>query len=482
MKVRSLFRKTVSVIAALLLSIGVLSGTLGNLEHKSYLAAFAVAVLMTAGLFALKKGEKNSRFNLEQVSPVAACLLLSVLCLLVNGIWVLVFHPVQAADYQTFFRAAVDFANGAQLSGKDYLAMFPHILGYASFLSVFLRLFGQVVLTAAVVNVFLTTGSGILLYVLSFRWSGERVLAALTYLLWIICPSKLLYNTMVLSEPYYTFLFLLFLLLVTAAFKEHQNNTALWKSLLFGLASGVILAVVNAARPIGIIPIIAFAMWFLLLTDLDWLKKYWKTGIVFFLSLLLFYGISGRMWNSFAAEQLGQKPPSVPGYSIYVGFNPDTQGAYSHEDMELFQSRYFGVYNKNAEAAQKSMLASAGDRVRENRSSIPRLMFNKLRTLLGHDEGGAFYSEETFTGRQYAMWCVASNIWYYFICVAAVISCIILFNNKRTDSYWLVPLCVIGVILAQLMVEVAARYHYCVIPMLLLMAANRSADSLEGEL
>ena len=35
----------------------------------------------------------------------------------------------------------------------------------------------------------------------------------------------------------------------------------------------------------------------------------------------------------------------------------------------------------------------------------------------------------------------------------------------------IVPLCLIGIVLAQLMVEVAARYHYCLIPMLLLMAA-----------
>jgi hypothetical protein len=44
--------------------------------------------------------------------------------------------------------------------------------------------------------------------------------------------------------------------------------------------------------------------------------------------------------------------------------------------------------------------------------------------------------------------------------------------TDRKDSLMLVPLCIIGIILAQLLVEVAARYHYCLIPMLILLAAS----------
>ena len=35
----------------------------------------------------------------------------------------------------------------------------------------------------------------------------------------------------------------------------------------------------------------------------------------------------------------------------------------------------------------------------------------------------------------------------------------------------IVPLCFVGIVLAQLLVEVAARYHYCLVPMMILMAA-----------
>ena len=71
--------------------------------------------------------------------------------------------------------------------------------------------------------------------------------------------------------------------------------------------------------------------------------------------------------------------------------------------MELLQSRYFGEYDRNAEATQQSMLESAKIRIAENRKSIPSLMIHKLGTLLGHDEGGAFYSKESLSDRGYSL-------------------------------------------------------------------------------
>lgn len=99
-------------------------------------------------------------------------------------------------------------------------------------------------------------------------------------------------------------------------------------------------------------------------------------------------------------------------------------------------------------------------------------MIHKLGTLLGHDEGGAYYSKESMSPGQYTLWCVISNVWYYLICLMAAAGCVRLWKTDRCDSMMMIPLCIIGIILAQLMVEVAARYHYCLIPMLILLAAS----------
>ena len=467
---RLVFRRVVLGISSLLIGLGVLLGTMGNLSHKSYLAALLAAVLLAGGLLLIRKTGIWELNRIEREQPAAVCASLVLLCLLVNGCWVLFFRPIQAPDYQTFFQTATDLANGRTLEGKDYVAMFPHILGYAAFLSIFLRMFGDNILTAALVNVFLTTLSGLILYDLCRRYCGIKA-AFLSFLLWIFCPSKLLYNTMSLPEPFYTCLLLLFFLLVSLTADACADKQPIGKATLTGLLAGLILGLVNAARPIGLIPIIAFFIWLLFLSDWQHIKAKKKTVILFSCLLLLTYGLTGSLWRQFAAAKLEQAPPSVPGYSIYVGFNPETQGSYADEDMDLLQGRYFGEYDRNAEKAQRSMLDSARQRIRETKGGIPGLMIHKLGTLLGHDEGGAFYSKESLSDRQYALWCVASNVWYYLICLLALAGIRQMWVSDSKDSRLLVPLTLTGVILAQLLVEVAARYHYCLIPMLLLLAA-----------
>ncbi len=479
MRVKEFLRKALLFLVIILLGAGVLLGTAGNFVHKSYFFAFCVAAVLAVLSVLCNKKKTCLMPCVERSGLKNMCLFLSVVCLLFNGIWVFVFRPIQAADYQTFFQAAADLANGVHPTGKDYLAMFPHILGYAAFLSMFFRMFGQSVLTAAVVNVVLTTGSGILIYLLTWKYTAEKTPAALMYLLWIVCPSKLLFNAMSLSEPYYTFLLLLFLLITAKTFET--RNGSLWNTLLTGPAAGIVLALLNSARPIGVVPMIAFAIWFLLLSDRARMGKMLKSGSLFFLAMVLCYFAAGKVWDAFLGVQLEQKPPSVPGYSVYVGFNPDTQGSYADTDMDLLQSRYFGEYGRDAELAQQSMLESAKERISDNKKSIPSLMIHKLGTLLGHDEAGAYYSKESMDDRAYSLWCVASNIWYYYVCILAVGGCTVVWKQHRGDIFWLVPLCIVGVILAQLLVEVAARYHYCLIPMILLLAAQFLSASSAGK-
>ena len=467
---RRTLRRIVLILSSFFPALAILLGTLGNWEHKSYLVSFLAAVLLISLLaFLLRKGLPFTEW-LERQNPIAVCLLMSVFCLLLNGIWVFAFHPVQAPDYETFFQAASDLANSRPLSGKDYIAMFPHILGYAAFLSVFLRIFGDSLMTAALVNVVLTTLSGAVLYLLSMKHSG-RMTAFLLFLFWTICPSKLLYNTMSLSEPFYTCLLLVFFLLVSIVAEIRPATGQIGHAAGAGLLSGLVLAMVNAARPIGIIPIIAFLLWLLFLSDWKDIHPRKKAILLYTCLLILSYYAAGSVWKTYASARLEQTPPSVPGYSIYVGFNPQTQGSYSDEDMNLLQSRYFGEYDRNAEATQQSMLVSAKQRITENKNSIPSLMIHKLKTLLGHDEGGAFYSRESLSDRAYSLWCVVSNIWYYLVCIMAVAGCVQRGKQPEGDCMLIVPLCLIGIVLAQLMVEVAARYHYCLIPLLLLMAA-----------
>ena len=75
-----------------------------------------------------------------------------------------------------------------------------------------------------------------------------------------------------------------------------------------------------------------------------------------------------------------------------------------------------------------------------------------------------------------------SNLWYYIIIVLAVLGCARLWKNRESRSVLLAPLFSVGLVLAQMLVEVAARYHYSLIPLLLLMASFsvNSGEKLTG--
>ena len=465
---RMIFRKMMLALFILLFGLGICVGTLGNLQHKSYAAALFLGILLLplGYLFRNRLCAWSDRLN--KTKPVGPALVLMIACLLINGMIVICFHPVQAADYRTFFQTAVDLANGQRPQLRSYIALFPHILGYSAFLSMFLRLFGQSILTAGMLNVFLTTASGLMIFILCRRWLDTSSAAA-AFALWIICPSKLLYNTMSLSEPYYTALILLFFLIVSNQEKTKKDSLA--RTAIMGICAGVVLGLVNTARPIGIIPIIASILWLFFLADGSELRNGWKKWLVFFTVLLAAYGLSGELWERYETEQLEQKPASVPGYSIYVGFNPETRGSYSDSDMDLLQNRYYSEYGQNAYAVQIKMMDDAKIRIREGAGGLPFLMLHKLGMLLGHDEGGVFYAKESMSETAYSLLCIISNLWYYTICILTMIGCIRLWQSRESGSLLLIPLFSLVLILAQLLVEVAARYHYALIPMLTILAA-----------
>ena len=469
-KVSRTLNTALLALFSLVLGGALLLGTAGNLAHRSYLAALAGALLLFA-VWLLLGRRLHLGEPVRRLGRVKTGLLLSAVCLLLHLAGALLLPLEPAGDYKTFWLTAVDLAQGQPLQLKEYVALFPHILGYSGFLSLFLRLFGVSLWVPVLLNAALTTASGALLYGLCLRWRDEDA-AVFAFLLWILCPSKLLYNSMVLSEPFYTCLLLLFLRLLAGLDKDFaREDFPLWRVLAAGLAGALLLSAVNAARPIAAVPLIAFGLWLLLLRGAE--EKdgaLWRRWLCFAAVLLLGYVLLGRAWTGWETARLGETPPSIPGYSIYVGFNPDTQGAYADEDMDrLFQLRY-GQADGSAAAAQARMLEEARARIRSGQVDLARLFPNKLRSFLGNDEGGAYYLQDAYPAL-YTPLALLSNVFYYALILLALWGAWRALRQGRPGAVPNVPLYVLGLTLAHMLVEVAGRYHYSIIPMLILLAA-----------
>lgn len=453
------------VFFALLFGLALLLGGCQP-EHLSYCVAFALGLAGAAAYALWQRRPRTGPTVWERLGSRWTAALLLCLCFLLNLAWVLYFRLEPAVDYATFWDAAVELAADEPLSNWVYIALFPHILGYASFLSLFLRLFGTGPLVAPILNVCLTTISGFFLYRLALRWRGENS-AAMVLLIWGLFPSKMFYNAMVLSEPYYTCL-LLAALWLTA--ETEARGLKLPGAALLGVIAGLLLRLVNTARPIAAIPILALLIWVLLLRGKRG-KEPRGTWLGFTAALLAVYLLTGPLWNAWAVRVLGEEPAPVPGYSIYVGVNPDSLGSYSNEDMQRLQDLRGPAESGSAVEAQREILHEAGERLRSGEVPIGRLLVTKLRNLLGYDEGGAFYSRAGLRDRAYQVMALYSNVWYYALGILALWGCWRVLRAGDRRTVLLAPLYVIGLTLAHMLVEVSARYHYSAVPMLILLAA-----------
>ena len=451
------------LLCALLLAAGLLLGTLGALPHKSYLLALLLALPVAAALLWLRgrEGERPSLF--ARLGPGRTAATLTVLCLVVDLAGGLLLRLTPEVDARTYWESALALSQGQSVPNPVYLALFPHILGYARALGLFLRLFGRSIPAAVALNALVTAGICLLLYWICLR-RRDLDSAAFAALLWISCPSKLLYCAGIYADSWYT----LFLLAFVALCLWAEAGESLPRSALAGALAGLALHLVQSSRPVAAIGLIALGIWICLLRGERAREgRGWLRWGAFTALALAVYITLGALWQGYETRQLGEAPASVPGYSICVGFNEQSGGSYSEEDMQrLLELR---AELGSADAAQRQMLEEAKPRIQS--AALGRLLPAKLRTLLGNDEGGAFYARAALSERAYSLLAVISNIWWYAVLLLALCGLVRLGRQGERSALLLLPLYIVGLILAQMLVEVAGRYHYSIVPMLTVLAA-----------
>ena len=241
---------------------------------------------------------------------------------------------------------------------------------------------------APVLNVVLTLISGLCIYILCLRWL-ELKAAAAAFFLWSICPSKLMYNAMVMSEPLYTCLILLFLLLLSLALdRKLHRRLRLLAAIPLGLACGALLLAVNVTRPVAVILFVAFFIWALLLRGRQLKElKGWLVLAAFTLSMFGAYSYCDRQWFRWEYLHIFEETSDIPAYNIYVGLIMDSLGSYSEEDMDtLMNYRYQG----GAVYAQEQMLEEVKERLSSGEINFPKAFFRKAGKAHGQRRGRSF--------------------------------------------------------------------------------------------
>jgi len=409
-------------------------------------AAYVIAAVIFVPLVLRWMATKETRVSRHAVR------MLFVTCIAVKLAWVLAYPTVPRVDYLTFYKAAQMLADSWTID-FHYVALFPHILGYSSFLSVFFAIFGDGLLVAPILNVILSAVGMLFIYDIGKRLLDERA-AVIASLVWILYPSQTIYNTMVLSEPLYTTLILGFWAWMI---RLHDKLAARRYGPLVASALGasLLLAVIHSIRPLSWVLFLALAIWMVL--ALRWYMGEGARKLTFLLVTAGGLWILGLAVDWFFVSRLGEKAATTVGFNVYVGFNEASRGRWNQEDSD----HLFRYVRENphwtADDVQRKMMEDAIDRIMNGNIRFMSLFYDKLHYLWGEDAMAFRYSD---LPKQEAAYMTVSNAYYIVSILFSIIGLVLLIRQNRRSAALMLCLFMLGLTAAHLIAEVAYRYHY----------------------
>ena len=415
--------------------------------------------------------------TIEHIRPgFIACILISI-SFLTQYFVVSSVHITPNGDYAVFQSVALDISVRETINLAEYVALFPHILGYSSFIGSLYHVFGRADI-APIINVFLGSLSTLFLFSLVYNHSHCISSSTIVSILWIVCPSMLFYNTMVLSEPLYTTGILFFFLLISIVDQKAVNlaETSKKRSAisfitagLMGFFFGLVLQSIQVVRPLSYVLLVTLAISAVCFRHtLFQNRTTHHCCLIFFCLLLISFYVSGLLWSRYAFRILEEVPASIPGYNFLTGFNPGTSGTHSEADYQLLLTAR-EAEGATASSAQRAMLDHLFRRLKSGTGFYPRLLFEKGKIFVGSDDYAVFYAGSAISILMKRLTEHLSNIYYYILLILVILSCAQLKKNRSASRIvFLVSLFILGLSFAHILfLEVNGRYHYPLIPLFL---------------
>ena len=293
-----------------------------------------------------KKGRKAMKLSFGwQVA------ILALVAFLPRLILILTTEIPQTSDYNYYYTTALRFIQESPFEPGDYMvAIAPNTLSFISFLGVIFRLFGSGVFVALLFNVIFTTGSVLLLF-LCGRKVMKSLYAFIAALLSALSPTTFFYSLYLAIEPLALFTFLLGLWLFLTAYQQQKTG----KQILFALLGGVVLAYSNEVRSNAIALLFALVVFTLLFSPEKKKNRFILAGVL----LLAFFAF--KIGYSFYQQQVFQTKIGITfGWALYEGMDISTFGGWSAENSET-AGAVLAAYPPNQ--VQEVMLHMALERI-----------------------------------------------------------------------------------------------------------------------
>ncbi len=386
----------------------------------------------------------------------------------VHLVAVFVFHTPVSSDFKTMYEAAQQVANGDfSFQNTDYFFRWAYQTGFVLWEAVILKLTGSMT-AIKIVNALLLSGINGMIYILARRFTSERA-AQSAALLYLVTAFPTLMCCVLTNQQSSAFFLVLALCILTG------GGTRAFSLLRAGLA-GVCLAVGNILRPEAIVILAGLygTLVFVVVMRRS-IRRSWPMIRGVLLATVVYFACTGAASAAVTVSGVNQYglTNNWPAWKFIVGFNQETYGWYSADDMETFgASHQIDTTEEDLAAAEETESQVIHDRVFTSPAKLFALFARKAYSLwmaqgLGFPLG--YLNTEKITSLGF----VAKNVYQYFIWldrtvfVCALLLCLLgaaaLLRRKpqeQTFSAVLAPMTTMAFFCVFLLIEVQPRYAF----------------------
>ncbi len=415
---------------------------------------------------------------LVQMKPWLSLTIVMSVTIIPRLLWVYMVNVLPMSDFNLYYSIAATIADHRAL-GDEYIALFPHTLGYPTILGLWFSLFGTSVMAALVLNILFSCCISLMLYLIGNKLAG-RPAGFLASVIWALWPSQIYYSAIVTTETLFTCLMLLCLYVFMHA---TATRNKIFVTLTSMAIIGVFLAVANAIRPLALIMLITMTLYLLVFAKESYrmLGQTYITKIVIIGSLFVGYVLTSQVISWSVSQAIHQQVAKYPfGYNIYVGVNTQTKGTWNEQDAATFNTLWHQP-QLSSQDVHNELLALALQRVEQ--SSIKQLVTliaqkHSLMWLLDSDSLAFILAGQdpdhpskldVVKYRDFLV--LSANLYYFVMQMLGLVAFIFIWKSRNEQYIWIPIILLCGIVAIHMIVEVQGRYHYPAISLFALLAS-----------
>lgn len=397
--------------------------------------------------------------------------ILVAISLIIRILWIHSVNVVPQSDFEYYHKIASSIISG-DIAMKDYIAIFPHVIGFPSILSIFYFIFGANPLVGLYLNAFISCAIVIMVYMITKLVYKKEQTALVAAVLTSIAPSHIMINSLLATEPLFC---LLLLISIYTALLITEKELGIKEFYLYAFGLGVLVSISNAIRPFGLIFLVA-----LFLYTIFFLNKKWLVKLSFLFCIIISYFFTTNIISA-SIENIIDTPiaRSPTGYNLYVGGNLTSQGRWNIEDVQ-FWDEIGAREGMTPQLRHDEIRRFAFERFKNNglKNNL-NLLFEKHKIMWWKNDGAVWYINSgqnkqvpgIMNFQQYSnTYAAICDVFYTIITLLCVFGVILHFRrDSKMDLLQLIL--IFGFITLHMLVEVQTRYNFASVTLFIIFAS-----------